>query len=99
MLISFVSHASPTKINVWEHTLGKPNIISTTLLLALEITKEEYGDYEIIASNAMRQDRALKEIESGHLDVGHFIATNQREKNAIVIRIPIMRGLLEHHIV
>ncbi len=98
MLICSVSHAGITKVVVWEHTLYKPNLISTTLFQALDITKAEYGDYEIISSHPMPQDRALKEISNGKLDVGHFIATEEREKNALVIRIPIMQGLLGYRI-
>lgn len=98
LLTSSTSYAYTAQIKVWQHTLGTPNIIQNTLLHALEITTKEYGDYQIIESSMMTQDRALKEINIGNLDIAHFIATAQREEKGIAVRIPVMRGLLGYRI-
>ncbi|WP_022941627.1 transporter substrate-binding domain-containing protein [Psychromonas hadalis] len=91
-----------TKITVWDHTVNDPTeIIMDTLLRALEITKPEYGDYQLITSIEMEQGRALRELstrENSHLDLAHFAPTREREEQAIVVRIPLIQGLLGYRI-
>ncbi|PKF61245.1 hypothetical protein CW745_11475 [Psychromonas sp. psych-6C06] len=91
-----------TKITVWEHTVNDPTeIIMDTLHRALEVTKPEYGEYELITSLKMEQGRALRElakIKNSHLDLAHFSPTVEREKVAIAIRIPLIQGLLGYRL-
>lgn len=91
-----------TKIIVWEHTVNDPTeIIMDTLQRALEITKPEYGDYELVTSMEMEQGRALRELsrfDNSHLDLAHFAPTLEREKQAIAIRIPLIQGLLGYRL-
>lgn len=103
LLFSMAHQASAsTKITVWERTVNdSTEIIMDTLLRALEITKPEYGDYQLITSIKMEQGRALQELsilENSHLDLAHFAPTSEREKKAIAIRIPLLQGLLGYRI-
>lgn len=107
LFLLLFSLASPTvfattKILVWEHTVNDPTeIIMDTLQRALEITKPEYGDYEMITSMKMEQGRALRELsklDNSHLDLAHFAPTQEREKKAIAIRIPLIQGLLGYRL-
>ena len=71
-----------TKILIWEHTVNDPTeIIMDTLYRALEITKPEYGDYELVTSVKMEQGRALRELSklnNSLLDLAHFAPTRDR---------------------
>ena len=49
----------------------------------------------------MEQGRALRELskmDSSRLDLAHFAPTIEREKQAIVIRIPLIQGLLGYRL-
>jgi hypothetical protein len=91
-----------TQITVWEQTVNGPTeIIMDTLYRALEITKPEYGDYQLFTSAKMEQGRALRElskIENAQLDLAHFAPTKEREKEAIVVRFPLIQGLLGYRV-
>ena len=91
-------YAEGSKIRVWEHTQNKPGIIGLVLHRALEVTSEEYGDYELVNSGKMEQDRALRELVSDRLDIAHFVPTIEREFLITPIRIPIMQGLLGYRL-
>tara|TARA_R110001583_G_scaffold22238_1_gene83529 strand:+ start:215 stop:1096 length:882 start_codon:yes stop_codon:yes gene_type:complete len=93
-----VSATESSTIKVWKHTANKPGIIGPLLLQALDITKHEYGDYQIIYSNYMSQDRAFRELKNANLDIAHFVSTHQREKQIPPVYIPIMRGLLGYRL-
>ncbi|WP_413701174.1 hypothetical protein ACLKMH_05535 [Psychromonas sp. KJ10-10] len=93
-----ISYAENNSIKLWKHTANKPGIIAPLLHHALEITKQEYGDYKIVISNEMGQDRAFRELKSAHLDIAHFVATSEREKQMTPVRIPIMKGLLGYRL-
>lgn len=96
-----LSYALNSKIVVWEHTLNHSPIILDTLQKALDITRKEYGDYQLISSVEMRQKRALKELskkENPHLDLASFISTAERETKGIAIHIPIMQGVLGYRV-
>ncbi|MCP5078533.1 MAG: amino acid ABC transporter substrate-binding protein [Psychromonas sp.] len=91
-----------TQITVWEHTVNDPTeIIMDTLQRALEITKQEYGEYQLVTSKKMEQGRALRELskyKNSRLDLAHFAPTAEREKQAIAIRIPLIQGLLGYRL-
>ena len=97
----FQLHAT-TKITVWEHTVNDPTeIIMETLSRALEITKPEYGDYQLITSVKMEQGRALRELskhQGSRLDLAHFAPTIEREKQALAVRVPLIQGLLGYRL-
>ncbi|WP_019614588.1 transporter substrate-binding domain-containing protein [Psychromonas ossibalaenae] len=87
------SLAKNNEIVLWNQTASDSGIIWDTLYRALEITKDDYGEYQLITSSPMEQDRALRELVNARIDLGHFIATEEREKQAIAVRIPILQGL------
>lgn len=93
---------APPKIIVWQQTFDHPtNIMMTILTQALDITKAEFGDYEIVPSIPMEQKRALSTLSDkyeGDLDVAHFVSSEGREKSAIPVRIPILEGLLGYRV-
>lgn len=90
------------KIIVWQHTVESPSgIIMDTLTQALEITRPEYGNYNIVTSMTMEQGRAVKYLskqDKGKLDVAHFPTTSAREEGAIAIKIPLIDGLLGYRV-
>ena len=92
----------PEKIIVWRHTVDNPSaIIMDTLTRALDITRDEYGDYEIIPSMQMEQGRAVKKLSKeykGKLDIAYFPTTKEREEHAIPIRIPLIGGLMGYRL-
>jgi hypothetical protein len=92
------SYAEISTIKIWKHTANKPGIIAPLLYQALEITKPEYGDYQIIDSNNMGQERAFRELKNANLDIAHFVSTDEREKQITPIKIPIMKGLLGYRL-
>lgn len=83
LLLLLVAHspfnyAEPMQIKVWRTTLNDNGIIQELLYHALEITTEKYGDYKLIASSEMEQDRALRELANNQLNLAHFVATAAR---------------------
>ncbi|WP_025565228.1 transporter substrate-binding domain-containing protein [Psychromonas sp. SP041] len=110
IIFSSVGHAkeksvvpiSPKKIIVWQHTIDNPTkVIMQILNQALDITKEEYGDYEIVSSIPMEQRRAISKLSKKHkgeLDIAHFASSESREKSAIAVRIPLLEGLLGYRV-
>ncbi|WP_051302894.1 transporter substrate-binding domain-containing protein [Psychromonas aquimarina] len=87
------SLAKNNEIVLWNKTAADSGIIWDTLYRALEITKDDYGEYQLITSTAMEQDRALRELANSRIDLAHFIATEKREQQATAVRIPILQGL------
>jgi len=82
-------HLSPTEeIIVWRHTINNPSaIIMDTLTRALDITRDEYGDYEIIPSMQMEQGRAVKKLSKEYkskLDIAYFPTTVERETHVFL---------------
>jgi len=92
------SYAKITTITTWKTTTNDDGIIKQLLYRALEITRKEYGDYELVVSNEMGQDRALRELANNQLNLAHFVATAERETQAIPVRMPIMQGLLGYRL-
>lgn len=96
------NYAQVSKIVVWESLYNNPNPIAMTYLLrALQITKPEYGDYELIESAKMEQGRSLLELtkhKHAKLDLAVYAATAKREKQASVIRIPLLSGLMGYRL-
>lgn len=100
---SGLEQSSPSeKIIVWQDTVNSPSgIIMDTLIQALEITRPEYGHYEIVTSMPMEQGRAVKSLAKayqGQLDIAHFPTSINREKHAIAVRVPLIGGLLGYRV-
>lgn len=70
------------------------------LRAGLEITREEFGPYElIIHEHAMGNKRHLQEMIKGELiNTRVGITTPERESALITIRIPIRKGLLNYRL-
>lgn len=101
LMLTFFTHfsyAKETNIRVWKNTVKNVGMTQILLELALDITKPEYGEYQLISSAEMEQDRALLELKNARLDVAHFVATAQREKNTLPIRVPLMQGILGYRL-
>lgn len=96
------NYAQVTKIIVWESLYNNPTpILMNYLDRALAVTKEEYGDYELLESAPMEQGRSLVEIsklKNSHLDIASYGSTKEREEIAIPIRIPILSGLMGYRL-
>lgn len=97
-----MTYAQVTKIIVWESLYNNPTpILMNALRRALQVTKPEYGEYEIIVSTKMEQGRSLLEMaktEKSNLDIASYAPTTAREKLAIPIRIPVLSGLMGYRI-
>lgn len=68
---------------------------------ALQVTKDEYGDYELIESAKMEQGRSLLELsksQNSKLDLATYAPTIEREAQAIPIRIPVLSGLMGYRL-
>ena len=68
---------------------------------ALQVTKPEYGDYELIESVKMEQGRSLLELaklKDSKIDLASFAPTKEREQQAIPIRIPVLNGLMGYRL-
>ncbi|WP_409439025.1 hypothetical protein [Psychromonas sp. GE-S-Ul-11] len=91
-----------TRITVWQHTIEHPDPIFITILIkALDITRHEYGEYEIVPSKEMEQGRAVQRLAikyEGVLDVAHFASSLEREKGAIAVKVPLLNGLLGYRV-
>ena len=98
----FIAPLPSEKITIWQHTVNSPSgIIMDTLIQALDITRPEYGNYDIVTSMPMEQGRAVKSLSNkykGKLDIAHFPTSIEREKGAIAIQIPLIDGLLGYRV-
>jgi len=70
------------------------------LTLALEKTIARYGDFEIVFTlQGTQRNRALVEIISGRRVNVHVVPTRPEwEKDALAIRIPVLKGLLGYRL-
>ncbi|MEG3754162.1 hypothetical protein [Psychromonas arctica] len=91
-----------SRITAWKHTVEHPDPIFITILTkALDITRHEYGSYEIISSKEMEQGRAVQRLAikyEGVLDIAHFASSIEREKGAIAVKVPLLNGLLGYRV-
>lgn len=69
------------------------------LALALEKSKADYGSYKLepIPVN-MRQDRLFENVEKGQIDLMWTVTSERRERNALAIPIPLLKGLIGHRV-
>ena len=97
-----LNYAQVTKIIVWDNLYNNPTpIMMNYLHRALQVTKPEYGDYELIESAQMEQGRSLIELtkrKNSKLDLASYGPTKEREEQAIPIRIPVLSGLMGYRL-
>ncbi|PKG40621.1 hypothetical protein CXF74_02035 [Psychromonas sp. Urea-02u-13] len=73
-------------------------MVPELLKRALQVTSDEYGEYQLIPSEAMEQGRVIKQLQSKRIDIAVFAPNEKREKLAIPIRIPVTGSLLSYRI-
>ncbi|PKI13880.1 hypothetical protein [Colwellia sp. 12G3] len=95
--ISSVAHATDTIFYPWydEGKFKEDGYYLALLELALENSKEEFGEYQLQkAIQPMFQNRAIVEIKNNrNLSVIWTMTSQKREQELNAIRIPILRGL------
>lgn len=81
----------------WDVRQNYPHRI---LQAALEATIEEYGTYELIGTGVgLTRNRALAELLRGELINVHVAPTRPEwETSALVVKIPVMKGLLSYRL-
>lgn len=69
------------------------------LELALEKSKDKYGDYKLEGIEyEMVQSRIIREISKGKFDIVWSMTSGEREKSLLPVRIPLLKGLLGYRI-
>ncbi|MCF2949020.1 hypothetical protein L0668_12935 [Paraglaciecola aquimarina] len=69
------------------------------LALALQKSESKYGQFQLKAVDAsMGEQRQLKSVNDGTLDVIWTMTSIEREKQALPIRIPLLKGLLGYRV-
>lgn len=89
------------KANIGESTLDKRIDFKNKILkTALDLTKEEFGDYRIEVHNYyMNAKRGFMELAVGKtINVYFSITQNKWEEQAVAIRIPVRRGLVSYRL-
>lgn len=67
--------------------------------MALEKTIDEYGAYQLKAVPvSMRQQRQFISLDDNLLDVMWTATSAEREKRALPVRIPLLKGLIGHRV-
>jgi len=94
---SSITYATDTIFYPWfdEGQFKEDDYYLSLLKLALENSKNEFGEYELIKSiQPMYQGRALVEIENNrNVSITWTMTSKDREKTLNPIRIPLLRGL------
>lgn len=87
-------------IVVWNRLLSHPNpMVSELLQRALEVTKEEYGDFQLVSSEIMEQGRVIRQMSNhSNIKIAVFAPNKEREKHAIAVRFPVTGSLLSYRI-
>ena len=89
------------KANIGESTLDKRIDFKHEILkTALDLTKEEFGDYRIeVHSYYMNAKRGFMELDIGKtINVYFSITQDKWEEQAVAIRIPVRRGLVSYRL-
>lgn len=82
------------KIIMWERNYNTPSL-REFIQIAAELTKEEYGEYEIVSSAPLEEGRAFHALQQGALvNVAIGGIGTEREESHLPIYIPLDRGLL-----
>lgn len=81
------------KIIVYHRNFENPFLYKSLKNFA-DLSKDDFGDYELVKSKDMEQGRAFAELVKGNIDVLITAPTEQRENQANAIYVPLDRGLL-----
>lgn len=69
------------------------------LRIALDKSTDKYGDFALEpVAVQMRQDRQMKSLEADLLDVMWTVTSQEREKEALAVPIPLLKGLIGHRV-
>ncbi|WP_372770881.1 hypothetical protein [Pseudoalteromonas sp.] len=82
------------------HDFKSHDYYTTLLKLALEKTKDSYGEAEVVITKEMLvQDRFFKELNAeGAIDVYWTVTSITREQQAIPIRVPLLNGIMGYRV-
>lgn len=95
LLLCGMPRAAEAPLVVWNRLLEHPNpAVAGLLRLALDLTMEDYGPYTLSRSVEMEQGRAVRELQSGQMDVAVFAPDGERERTLLGVYVPLARGLL-----
>ena len=85
---------SKDSIVLWERNYQRPEF-RELIELAAELSKEDFGEYEIVPSESIEQGRAFTSLHTGELLNVAIAGINiERETQGIPIYVPVDRGLL-----
>ena len=93
--VTLIHH--PQKLAEWD---TRNEYFLSLLHLALDETRDEYGDYQLVPSDQpMVQSRAINLLAAGEqLDVLWSMTSRQREAQLLPVRIPLLKGLMGYRI-
>lgn len=82
-----------------EQQIGSIDFFHHLLTRALDVSKDRYGEYQFeYRQFKFSQNRSLKMLENGELDVLHTMTNNEREKQFLAVRFPLVKGLMGHRV-
>lgn len=83
-----------------KYDLGSHQYFSQVLKLSLQKTAAEFGPLSLQKVNQhLVQQRALQQLQSdGIIDVYWTVTTKQREKDAIPVRVPLLKGIMGYRV-
>ncbi|MGB0988115.1 MAG: hypothetical protein ACPGVL_12840 [Pseudoalteromonas spongiae] len=92
--ITTIKHAK-----VLENNDPQKNFFIYILDLACKASEDKYGPCKLEASDVpMLQERQLKSLNSGLLDITWTASSNKRERQARAIKFPLMAGMLGYRV-
>lgn len=69
------------------------------LTRALDVSQDRYGEYQFeYRQFEFSQNRSLKMLENGDLDVMHTMTSNEREKQFLAVKFPLVKGLMGNRV-
>ncbi|MFT6529776.1 MAG: hypothetical protein ACJAZB_001427 [Psychrosphaera sp.] len=82
-----------------EQQIGSIDFFHHLLTRALDVSKDRYGEYQFeYRQFKFSQNRSLKMLENGELDVLHTMTNWDREKEYLAVKFPLVKGLMGHRL-
>ena len=79
---------------LWGRGYDLPHVLDTLTMLA-EVSRDQFGDFEILRSEHLEQGRAVEEMVRGQLlNVAVFGTDAAREQRLLPIYYPVEKGML-----
>lgn len=98
LILASINQVAAEKIVIWDRTFENPAILDV-LKLALDQSSDDNEQYKLVSSHKMEQGRVMRELQKNNdVDIAAFAPTPERERKAIVIRIPVSKGLLGYRV-